>query len=356
MNKLLSKFKSAFRRQGQAWVGLVISGVALVLAVRGIHLREVMDALRQAEYAYFVLAALGLLAYLWARSVRWRILLQYGGASIGLERVFWITNIGYLVSNVFPFRLGDPARAVIVGRDRGITIPAALSTVVIERVLDMLMVVAILMGITPFIGGVGNARLAGGVAGGVALCALALMLVLAFRPEWGQTLLRWVLERIPGLEETSRERWAESLDGLFAGLAALRSGRRSVGLAVWTVITWACVVAFYGALIRAFLPHPPLLAAPFLVCVVGLGMALPSSPGAMGVFQVVARYGLSIPFDIPDGQAVTIAFGVYAFQYILGCLLGIVGLGRESLSLTWLRTQAADVSTNVEKMDLEEEE
>ncbi len=347
----MNKFLSAFKQHRRVWIGLLISGIALVLAVRGIRFREVMDALQQAEYVYFALAALGLLAYLLARSVRWRILLQYGGASIGLERVFWITNIGYLVSNIFPFRLGDPARAVVVGRDREITIPAALSTVVIERVLDMLMVVAILMGITPFISGVGDARLAGGVAGGVALCTLALILVLAFRPEWGRALLRWGLERIPRLEEASRERWAASLDGLFDGLASLRSARRSIGLAIWTVITWACVVAFYGALIRAFLPHPPLLAAPFLVCVVGLGMALPSSPGAMGVFQVVARYGLSVPFDIPDGQAVTIAFGVHAFQYILGCLLGVVGLGRESLSLTWLRAQAADVSVNVEEVE-----
>jgi hypothetical protein len=117
-------------------------------------------------------------------------------------------------------------------------------------------------------------------------------------------------------------------------------------LLFWSVVTWTCVVIFYWALIRAFLPRPPLLAAPFLVCVVGLGMAIPSSPGAMGVFHAVARYGLSVPFAVPTDQAVTIAFAVHTFQYALGCALGLIGLGQESISLGWLRTRAATVSTN----------
>ena len=72
-------------------------------------------------------------------------------------------------------------------------------------------------------------------------------------------------------------------------------------------------------------------------------MAVPSSPGAVGVFHAVARYGLAVPFGVPADQAVTIAFALHTFQYVLGCLLGLLGLARESLSLGWLRTQASGV-------------
>ena len=133
------------------------------------------------------------------------------------------------------------------------------------------------------------------------------------------------------------------MDGLFEGLAPLRSGRRGLALLVWSVVTWACVVAYYWALMRAFLPRPPALAAPFLVCVAGLGVAVPSSPGAVGVFHAVARYGLTIPFEVPVDQAVTIAFAIHTFQYVMLCLLGLVGLGQESISLGWVRAQATDV-------------
>ncbi len=338
------------KKQWRLWVGLLISGVALVLALVGIDLDQVGQVLAQAEYAYLVPAAVGMVAYMAARAVRWRLLL---GPDVSFSRCFWVTNIGYLVSNVLPFRLGDPARAVVVAQGGGISTGAALSTVVVERVLDMLMVVALLAGVTPFIGGIGDTVLAGAVAGGAAVAALGGMMLLAFRPEWGRALVRRTLAWLPW-PKLDVERWVGVVDGLFEGLAPLRSGRRTLALLGWSVVTWGCVVLFYWTLMRAFLPHPPLLAAPFLVCVVGLGMAIPSSPGAMGVFHAVARYGLTVPFDVPTDQAVTVAFAIHTFQYVLGCLLGLVGLWREGLSLGWLRAQAVSVEKSVEKSAVEE--
>jgi uncharacterized membrane protein YbhN (UPF0104 family) len=330
---------------------------ALVLAVLGIDLRLVVETLAQAEYVYLIPATVAELAYLVCRAVRWRLLL---GPQVGLARSFWVTNVGYLVSNVFPFRLGDPARAVVIGRSGKVSTAAALSTVVVERVLDMLMVVLLLAGVTPFlykgrqsdsfVSGIGSAIGAGLVAGGAALAASAVLLLLAFRPDWGRRAVRRVLGWVHRLDS---DRWARAFDGLFEGLAPLRSGRRGLALLAWSVATWAFVVAYYWALMRAFLPRPPALAAPFLVCVVGLGMAVPSSPGAVGVFHAVARYGLTVPFGMSVDQAVTVAFGIHAFQYVTVCLLGLVGLARESISLGWLRSQVAGVTDTSESGEME---
>lgn len=325
------------KRKWQLWVGLVVSAAALALALLGIDLRQVVETLAQAEYVYLIPVTAGMLAYLASRAVRWRLLL---GPGVSLSRCFWVTAIGYLVSNVLPFRLGDPARAVVIGRGGKVSTAAALSTVVVERVLDMLMVVALLAGLAPFVSGAGSAVGAGLVAGGAALAASAVLLLLAFRPDWGRRAVRWVLGWVPRLDS---ERWARALDGLFDGLAPLRSGRRGLALLAWSVITWACVVAFHWAILRAFLPRPPALAAPFLVCVLGLGMAVPSSPGAVGVFHAVARYGLAVPFGVPTEEAVTIAFALHAFQYVVVSLLGLIGLAQESISLGWVQAQVAEV-------------
>ena len=325
------------KKQWKLWVGLIVSAVALVLALAGIDLRRVGETLAQAEYVYLIPASAAMLVYLVCRSVRWRVLL---GPEVRLWRCFWVTNIGYLVSNVFPFRLGDPARAVVIGQGGQVSTTAALSTVVVERVLDMLMVVVLLAGVMPFVSGAESAAGAGLIAGGAALAALAVLVLLAFRPDWGRRVVRRVLGWIPRLDA---ERWAQALDGLFEGLAPLRSGRKGLVLLAWSVVTWALVVGFYWALIRAFLPRPPALAAPFLVCVVGLGMAVPSSPGAVGVFHAVARYGLTVPFGVPVDQAVTVAFAIHTFQYVTMCLLGLAGLAQESISLGWLRAQVTQV-------------
>ena len=317
---------------------MTISLAALVIALRGIDdPHQVAEVLAQAEYVYLLPAVVGMMGFLFTRSIRWRLLI---GPQVSLARYFWVTNIGYLVSNILPFRLGDPARAAVIARGGEISTAAALSTVVVERVLDMLMVVALLAGVAPFVGGSGSAVTAGLIAGGAALAASIMLLLLAFRPDWGRRATRRALGWIPRLDG---ERWARVLDGLFDGLAPLRSGRRALALLAWSVLTWVCVLVYYWTLLRAFLSHPPLLAAPFLVCVVGLGMAIPSSPGAMGVFHAVARYGLTIPFGVPVDQAVTIAFAMHIFQYVLGCLLGLIGLWQESLSLGWVRDKATNV-------------
>jgi uncharacterized protein (TIRG00374 family) len=330
------------KRQWQLWIGLMVSGVALVLALRKVDLRQVAETLAQADYLYLIPAVVGSVAGLAARAVRWQVLL---GSEVSFSRCFWVTNIGYLVSNVFPFRLGDPARAVVIGQRGKVSTAAALSTVVVERVLDMLTVMALLAGLTPFVSGAGGAMSAGLIAGGAALAASAVLLLMAFRPDWGRWAVRAVLGWVSRLGlRLNSERWVHTLDDLLEGLAPLRSRQSGLASLVWSVATWAGVVASYWSMIRAFLPQPPVLSAPFLVCVAALGMAVPASPGAMGVFQATVRYGLTEAFSVPIDQAITIAFGIHIIQYVLGCVLGLVGLGRESLSLGWLRTQASDAS------------
>lgn len=322
------------KRRWRLLVGLAISIAALFLALRGIDARRVVETLVQAEYVYLIPATAGILVYLVARSIRWRLLL---GPDVSLPRCFWVTNIGYLASNVLPFRLGDPIRAILIGQGGAVSTAAALSTVVVERVLDMLMVVALLAGVAPFVSGAGSTLGVGLFAAIAAAGASVILVVLALRPDWGQRASRWVLGRLPWIDG---ERWARALDELFKGLAPLRSPRLGVKLLLWSAVTWACVVFFYWALLRAFLTDLPWLAAPFLVCVVGLGMAIPSSPGSVGVFHALARYGLTIPFGLPTAQAVTAGFAVHAFQYLMMCVLGLIGLARESISLGRLRAQA----------------
>lgn len=325
------------------WFCLAVSVAALVLALLGIDLREAVESLAGARYVYLIPAGLSLLVYLAVRSIRWWVMFE---TDVSFWRCFWVTNVGYLVSNVFPFRLGDPARAVAIGvgskadgKTNGkATVSAALSTVVVERVLDMLMVVLLLAVTLPFVKQAGWMQSAGVVAGIAAVGALSGMVVVALRPDWIRRLACWCLERVNRLDA---ERWLGVLDGLLDGLAALRSPRRLVALLAWSAVTWVFVVSYYWAMLWAFLDHPPLVQGSFLTCAIGLGMAVPAAPGAMGVFESVARYALELPFGVPEEQAIAIAIASHAFQYILSNLMGLIGLAQLGLSLGQLRADAA---------------
>jgi uncharacterized membrane protein YbhN (UPF0104 family) len=199
--------------------------------------------------------------------------------------------------------------------------------------------VVVLLAITlPFVEQAGWMQGAGVVAGGAAVIALGVMIVVALRPDWVRRLARWFLARVKRLDA---ERWLDMLDGLLDGLAALRSPRRLAALLVWSAVTWILVVSCYWAMLWAFLDHPSLVQGSFLTCAVGLGMAIPAAPGAMGVFESVARYALELPFGVSEEQAIAIAIASHAFQYILSNLMGLIGLAQLGLSLGQLRADAA---------------
>ncbi len=322
----------------QRWrfvIGIIISLGCLVLALTGIEWLPLSRALRQADWRYLLPAGGALLISLLTRAIRWRTLL---GPRVSLLTSFAIINIGYLVSNVLPFRLGDPARAAAIGLRSEVKISAALSTIVVERVMDMLMVVLLLSISLPFVAHAGWTARAGLLGGVAAVISLAVLILLAWRPVWGRRLARWLLARIPRLDQ---ERWMEMADGLLEGLSALRSARRTAGLLSWSVVIWASIVGYYFATLGAFLDRPALVEGAFLTCATGLGVALPSSPGAMGVFHSIARYALQLPFGVPVEEAVSVAFTAHAFQYIILCLLGLIGLLQQNLSLGRLQTDAA---------------
>jgi hypothetical protein len=328
------------KNRWQLWLGITVSVVALALALLGIDPQQVVATLAQAEYIYLIPALALSVAYLVARSLRWRVLL---GPQVSLVRCFWATCIGYLVSNVLPFRLGDPARAVAVGLDGKVKVSAALSTVVVELVLDMLMVVSLLAITLPFVEQAGLLQSIGVAAGAAAVVAIAVLIIVAVRPKWVRLVALRLLACLPRLDS---ERWLGVLDGLLDGLAALRSPRRLVALLGWSIAAWGFIVGYYWIMLRAFRDGPPLVQASLLTCAVGLGMALPSAPGAVGVFHTAAKYALQLPFGVSGEEALSIAFAAHALQYVFSSLLGLIGLARLGLSFRRLRTDAAAVTTS----------
>jgi hypothetical protein len=283
------------------------------------------------------------LAYLAARSMRWRILL---GPAVDFGAAFAVTNVGYLVSNVLPLRLGDPARAVAIGLRRPVRVSAALSTVVVERVLDMLMIVVVLAATVPFVGEVGWTRQAGWLGGVIGAGVMLVLLLVARYPDLVRRALGWGFARVPRLDAA---RWLEAADGLLEGLAALRSPRRLMGLLFWSAVTWGCSVIYYRAILEAFLARTSWVQAAFLTCAIALSMALPSSPGAVGVFHSVARYALELPFGVPAERALAVAITAHALQYVLMCALGVFGLMRQELSLQQLRSNIMTTMTETEE-------
>jgi len=127
--------------QWQLWVGLAV-GLACLAIVFIFFAKpgDIIDNLRHVHLGYLLLGALGVVLFLVIRAVRWRFMLtghddDGGPAAPPYAQVFHIQNIGYMLTQLLPLRLGDVARAILIGNVPPVTIARGLSTMVVERLL-----------------------------------------------------------------------------------------------------------------------------------------------------------------------------------------------------------------------------
>src|SRR5258705_5414282 len=122
-------------------VGVLISAVAFFFAFRQMNFNEVWAAVThiQPGWALAACVLIGISAF--ARGVRWSILLQ---RRLPVMDSFWLWVIGFLFNNVLPLKIGEVARSVLAGRRPGMSFTAVLSSVVVERLFDIVAVVTLL--------------------------------------------------------------------------------------------------------------------------------------------------------------------------------------------------------------------
>jgi len=114
----------------------LISGVALWLALRQVVLSDVVAALVHAQLRFLLLALIFLLTTMWIKAERWCWLLDTT-ANLTRPPLIQALFIGYLGNVVLPARLGELVRAYAAGKLVKVPVVVVLSSIVIEKVLDI---------------------------------------------------------------------------------------------------------------------------------------------------------------------------------------------------------------------------
>ena len=133
----------------QQWLklapGLVVSAIFLALLLWNVDWDQFWSSLRGANYAWLMLSLLALTLAVILKVQRWQLLLLPAKRT-SPTNVFYSISIGYLVNTVLPGRLGELARASLLARLESISVMTVLSTVAVDRILD-LVVLALLLAI-----------------------------------------------------------------------------------------------------------------------------------------------------------------------------------------------------------------
>lgn len=296
----------------RALVGLGVSAVAIVLVVRQVDIAAAWEVLQGALPVFVAATVACIVLDVTLRALRWRGLLV-PLARLRLPTVAASLLVGYLANNILPARLGELIRSHHLGDRTGISRASVLGTVVVERVVDTGVLVAIASAaiiVLSVRGIVASAVLLGLAATGLLVAALALALV-AHRLPYADRAIA-AAERWPAVM-----RAASKLRG---GLAVAGRPRTMAGAIGWSVAAWAATIVAFAAAGQAIGVELTWGQAALLAAGTSLVTAIPAGPGYVGTFELAA-VEIAKAVGVPTDPAFALALLVHA------AILGVTTVG-----------------------------
>ncbi|MFN2105164.1 MAG: lysylphosphatidylglycerol synthase transmembrane domain-containing protein, partial [Candidatus Promineifilaceae bacterium] len=267
-------------RRWQFWLGILISGVFVVLALRGLRLDQVWHNIRHANYIWLVPSVLVYFAAVVVRTWRWGFMLR-PLKKVSVPRLFPVVVIGYMGNNIFPFRAGELLRSYVLRQREAIAISSSLATVVVERVFDglvMLVFVFVALPLTPIPGDdTGRISTMVTLASVAFFGAMIVFFILAAFPDYFMRTAEWFGDRL--LPQRIAEPMLGFLNHFIEGLASLRSFRNVIMIFFTSVLIWLLETVKYWFVMHAFDFQVSFFALMLMNGVVNLATTLPSAPG-----------------------------------------------------------------------------
>lgn len=262
-------------------LGLGFAALFAWLTLRHLDLERIGEVLRGARLPHLAAAVLLLAAGYACRIARWRLMLLQGNPLLAWRDCAGPLLAGFAANNVLPFRAGDLMRAFAFNRRLGTRAAEVAATLFVERLLDLLMMLA-LLGAALWWFGADVARLLG-VGGPLLLAAAGVVLVVLLRPQ----VLRPLAVLASGMSARlpAAGRLQSAMAEAMGTLSHLAQGHTMPALLGWSAAAWLLEGGVYlmvaAALAGLAAPQGAVLALP----VGTMSTLIPSTPGYVGTFD-----------------------------------------------------------------------
>lgn len=290
--------------------GLAISVVFIAATLRQVDLAVALRLLFAAQPAWILVAIALVASEVVVRAIRWRVLLRPFRV-VPVRYAAGYLCIGYFANTLLPARLGDLARAAFAGRTLGIPQLATLGTIVVERLLDGLTILALVILFGLIVTGastlVGTALLLA-ATGIVALLVLLGVLLVA---------------RKLGLHERRYGAAALAVVRRVAiGATALRDPSTVAGVMGLTLLAYGLAVAAFLATATAVGISVTPLQAAVVMGGLALSTAIPAAPGSLGTYEFVG-VAILTSFGVPPEAALATVLLMHAIALLVPSVAGL---------------------------------
>jgi uncharacterized protein (TIRG00374 family) len=336
-------------------VGVIVTIPILWWSLRGIHFAEVFEYFREARKAPLIGAMIAVAAAIPVRAARWRVLLRRENPYLPLAPLYLATSAGFAINNLLPARAGEIARAYAARRLTGVRFSAAITTILMSRVFDGVTLFLILA-LASFLGALAPDFTLAGVTvarimqvATVVFAALFVLAAVATRfPEVFLSGARKVSHIV--LPDKLADRIVQGLHGILDSLAVVGSLRALAVVMGWSAAIWAINGVSIVLGFIAFDLAVPWHGAFVMQSLVNFGLAIPSTPGFVGVFEALIRASLSI-YGVPAAEAISFAVAYHFCSYAPLTVIGLWSLTRARIRMSEVQEEVHErVSGAVQRL------
>lgn len=322
----MSTSKQNFWSSAKKWLpGVLISVLALFLVFQLANWQDLGPALTSIRPIFIISGVVLTIVFVFVRAIASRTIL---GGKPTIIQAFWAINQGYLLNNLLPLRAGELGRAILLGQSAKINPMEVLSSVVIERVFDVAVAATMLLITLPLALGMDWARNVALIALLAVIIALGMMFYMARNRD-----------KVTGWVHKLGKRWAfvdkyvvPQVSALIDGLATVAKPSQFFLSLFWIVLSWAVAMVEYYIFVLAVAPSAPFWWGVFTDAVLGLSIAVPSAPAALGTFEAGIVGALAI-LGVGETDALALAITIHFIQFFSTGILGLYAFIRQGRSL-----------------------
>jgi len=311
------------------WViGTLVSVAALYLAFRGVDYNSVGSTLLRANATFIMLALLSVAINTLVKAIRWRVLIGDQGKRIPLREVLRVLLISQMLNTIIPARVGELSRAYMIGK-QGPGSAFILGTVALEKLIDIILYLILfvfLVLLMPVPAWISQPIYP------FAIISIGSFITALLISRYQHELLGLLTRSLHWVPQRFHERITRLIGSALASLTILKDWRSSLAVAWWSAIIWITAVLnnylVFGALGIAAPPPAALL----VMIVLQAGIAIPSVPGKIGVFQYLCILALDV-FAID--RILSLSYGVllHAVVFLPTTATGVLLLWASGLTL-----------------------
>ena len=326
--------------------GIVLSGAMLYFAFRNVPFDDLRHYLMSINYWWVLPGVAIILASFFLRAFRWQILLNS-------ERIrFWQAlhplMIGFMLNCVFPGRIGEIVRPLLIKKKEAYPFTRGLATVAAERLLDTILLVcllAVVLATVPIDPGhsmhfgsysLNRRTLVAASHGLLKICLLLIAVVVLVSVRASRRLLMAMLDRIPTLLAFGGQAFSLRIERMISrplkamvehvagGFAVLRRPGMMLACVLLSVVIWLLVALSYFVILQGApgirLSFAEITAVMVIVC---FFIALPSIPGYWGIWEAGGVFAMTL-FGVSAKEAAGFTLANHAVQLFPIIVAGLI--------------------------------